>query len=150
MTRILRSRHQSTLQAMRLEPHVDLFRRTSRAVIATHANRYPGQAWLCAYLHEEDVTPMSIDLNQQIQQVPLRVASPQLVAANHILALSSTELQALIHREVEENPAIDVEEIPVCPQCSRPLQGDICPVCSRLARQEPKGPAEEDFADESG
>jgi RNA polymerase sigma-54 factor len=93
---------------------------------------------------------MSIDLNQQIQQVPLRVASPQLVAANHILALSSTELQALIHREVEENPAIDVEEIPVCPQCSRPLQGGICPVCTRPARQELRSPAEDDFADEAG
>ena len=93
---------------------------------------------------------MSMDLTQTTQPVQLRVASPQLVAANHILALSSTELQALIHREVEENPAIEMEEVAVCPQCSRPLQGNICPVCSRLARQEPKGPAEVDFADESG
>lgn len=95
---------------------------------------------------------MSMELTQTQTSQPIlqRVASPQLVAANHILALSSTELQALIHREVEENPAIEMEEVEVCPQCSRPLQGGVCPVCSRLARQEPKGPAEDDFTDESG
>ena len=73
---------------------------------------------------------MSMDLNQLSQQVPIRVASPQLVAANHILALSSAELQALIHREVEENPAIEMEEVPVCQQCGRPLQGARCPHCA--------------------
>ena len=72
---------------------------------------------------------MSMDLNQLSQQVPIRVASPQLVAANHILALSSAELQALIHREVDENPAIEMEELPVCQQCGRPLQGTRCPYC---------------------
>lgn len=79
---------------------------------------------------------MSMDLNQLSQQVPLRVASPQLVAANHILALSSAELQALIHREVAENPAIEVEEVAVCPQCSRPLQGSRCPNCTQTQKDD--------------
>src|SRR5579885_1104363 len=78
---------------------------------------------------------MSMDLNQTNQQVPIRVASPQLVAANHILALSSAELQTFIYQEMNENPALDMEETPVCPQCGRPLQGQLCPVCQQ--RQEP-------------
>ena len=77
---------------------------------------------------------MSMDLSQLGQQLPLRVASPQLVAANHILALSSVELQALIHREVDENPAMDMEELPVCSQCGRPLQGNYCPTCAAAER----------------
>lgn len=78
---------------------------------------------------------MSMDLNQLGQQVQVRVASPQLVAANHILALSSAELQSLIHREAEENPAMEIEEVPVCQQCGRPLQGSMrCPNC--LATQQ--------------
>src|SRR5271165_2042003 len=93
---------------------------------------------------------MSLDLNQLPQQVPLRVASPQLVAANHILALSSTELQTLIHKEVEENPAIEMEEVEVCPHCSRPLQGGVCPYCRGLARQEPGAQSDDDFTDEAG
>ena len=74
---------------------------------------------------------MSMDLNQAAQQAPqqVRVASPQLVAANHILALSSAELQNLINKEAAENPAIEVEENPICQQCGRPLQGQVCPNC---------------------
>ncbi|HEY7781058.1 MAG TPA: RNA polymerase factor sigma-54 [Ktedonobacterales bacterium] len=74
---------------------------------------------------------MSMDLNQQQSATinTIRVASPQLVAANHILALSSAELVALINKEAAENPAIEVDENPVCQQCGRPLQGQICPNC---------------------
>src|SRR5579872_2140398 len=79
---------------------------------------------------------MSMDLNQLSQQVPLRVASPQLVAANHILALSSAELQALIHREVDENPAMEMEEVAVCPQCGRPLQGPRCLNCQQSQQED--------------
>ncbi len=74
---------------------------------------------------------MSMDLSQTNQQVPIRVASPQLVAANHILALSSAELQSFIYQEMSENPALDMEETPVCPQCGRPLQGQVCQVCQQ-------------------
>ncbi|HKD75100.1 MAG TPA: hypothetical protein VKB76_06370, partial [Ktedonobacterales bacterium] len=63
--------------------------------------------------------------------MPIRVASPQLVAANHILALSSAELQSFIYHEMSENPALDMEETPVCPQCGRPLQGQVCQVCQQ-------------------
>jgi RNA polymerase sigma-54 factor len=74
---------------------------------------------------------MSMDLNQNANLAPqqTRIASPQLVAANHILALSSAELQALINKEAAENPAIEVDENPICQQCGRPLQGQVCPNC---------------------
>ncbi len=95
---------------------------------------------------------MSMDLNQVSQQVPLRVASPQLVAANHILALSSAELQDLIHREVDENPAIEMEEIPVCQQCGRPLQGTTCMACTVMQKTDASrnGADREDFVDDGG
>src|SRR6516162_3790778 len=94
---------------------------------------------------------MSMDLNQNnsVVQTQGRVASPQIVAANHILALSSAELQALINREAAENPAIEVEETPVCQQCGRPLQGQICPHC--LAPQSPQStnPDRDSFNDDA-
>lgn len=93
---------------------------------------------------------MSMDLNQLSQQLPMRVASPQLVAANHILALSSAELQALIHREVDENPAIEMEEVPVCQQCGRPLQGGFCPSCAVTQKQDAQRTAERDDYGDDG
>ncbi|HKS70774.1 MAG TPA: hypothetical protein VJQ45_10150, partial [Ktedonobacterales bacterium] len=94
---------------------------------------------------------MSMDISQLNQQVPIRVASPQLVAANHILALSSAELQALIHREVDENPALEVEEVTVCQQCGRPLQGTYCSFCASASQgQEQTKPFEaDDYGDGS-
>ena len=68
---------------------------------------------------------MAMDLSQR-NELTQSHASPQLVAANHILALSSAALQALIQREVEENPAMEMEELPICQQCGRPLQGGFC------------------------
>jgi RNA polymerase sigma-54 factor len=94
-----------------------------------------------------------MDLTQVTQQTAnqglIRTASPQLVAANHILALSSAELQQLINKEAEENPAIEVEENPICPQCGRPLQGQTCPYC--LAPQpsaQATDPERDSFADD--
>lgn len=93
---------------------------------------------------------MSMDLTQLNQQLPIRVASPQLVAANHILALSSAELQALIQREVAENPAMEMEEVPVCQQCGRPLQGGYCANCLNPSKTDPQQAAQEagDFGDD--
>src|SRR5260370_37888517 len=101
---------------------------------------------------------MSMDLTQ-VACVPsgmhchlgtqVRVATPQLVAANHILALSSAELQALVNREAAENPALEVEENPVCQQCGRPLQGQVCPNCLAPLPGQQNGAANEDaFAEE--
>jgi hypothetical protein len=74
---------------------------------------------------------MSMDLSR-VACTPAticRLASPQLVAANHILSLSSAELQALIAREAAENPHLAMEETPICQRCGRPLQRQVCPAC---------------------
>ena len=91
-----------------------------------------------------------MEMGQYTGQLPMRVASPQLVAANHILALSSAELQAAIQREVSENPAMEAEETPVCPQCGRPLQGTACQRCGRRVRDERARQAGADDAGYSG
>src|SRR5215472_5391715 len=96
----------------------------------------------------EEAFDMSMDLSQLSQQVPIRVASPQLVAANHILALSSAELQALIHKEVDENPALEMEEVTVCAQCGRPLQNGYCVNCTPSDKQEVQRTADIDSYDD--
>src|SRR5438270_5433377 len=55
--------------------------------------------------------------------------SPRLVAANYILELSSQELQQQIATELNENPALELVEIPTCRVCGTELQGSICPRC---------------------
>lgn len=62
--------------------------------------------------------------------------SPRLVAANAILALSTEELLQTIAEEVNENPALDVVEVPVCPVCGAELQGHICPSCIQRQKGE--------------
>lgn len=79
---------------------------------------------------------MAMDMNQTLHQAPIRVASPQLVAANYVLALSSAELQAFIYHEMNENPALDMEETAVCQWCGFPLQGPTCRVCQQNATLE--------------
>jgi RNA polymerase sigma-54 factor len=93
---------------------------------------------------------MAMDLSQLNQQVQSHVASPQLVAANHILALSSAALQALIQREVDENPAMEMEDVPICQQCGRPLQNGFCANCSSGLQQDVREALAEvgDFADD--
>jgi RNA polymerase sigma-54 factor len=95
---------------------------------------------------------MSMDLNQVTQQTAqptqVRVASPQLVAANHILALSSAELQALVSKEAAENPAIEVEENPICQQCGRPLQAQVCPNCLAPQSSSSSSPDRDNFSEE--
>ena len=84
---------------------------------------------------------LSLEQSQIIEQT-VRV-SPTLIAVNHILALSSQELQALIKQEAEENPALEIIENPTCAICGEVLKNGVCPNCAR-------GPAtSETPADES-
>ena len=55
--------------------------------------------------------------------------TPKQIAANYILQLSSMELQDAINQELEENPALDLDEVQVCPLCGNPLSGRICLTC---------------------
>ncbi|MGI8824494.1 MAG: RNA polymerase factor sigma-54 [Chloroflexota bacterium] len=72
-----------------------------------------------------------MELSQDVQQEMQVRVSPRLIAANHILEMSSQELQSTISREIEENPALDMLDITVCPTCGQPVEGETCPRCSR-------------------
>lgn len=63
-----------------------------------------------------------------IPQQQLKV-TPKQIAANAILQLSSMELQQVINTELDENPALDLDEVQVCPLCSNPLPGRVCLTC---------------------
>ena len=63
-----------------------------------------------------------------LPQQQLKV-TPKQIAANYILQLSSMELQDVINQELEENPALDLEEVQKCPLCGEELAGRVCPRC---------------------
>src|SRR5437762_11491267 len=58
---------------------------------------------------------------------------PRLIQANEVLQLSSQDLEQLIAKELEENPALEVVEAHRCDVCGTELMGSICPQC--LSRQ---------------
>lgn len=68
---------------------------------------------------------LTIGLSQEQQ---LRV-SPSLIALNQILALSSQELQEEIRREIDSNPALDMDERQLCPTCGSSFSGRLCQRC---------------------
>lgn len=70
---------------------------------------------------------VDVDLRLLPQQ-QLKV-TPKQIAANYILQLSSMELQDVINQELQENPALELEETHVCPLCGEPLTGRLCLSC---------------------
>lgn len=68
---------------------------------------------------------MDIRLLPQLQQK----VTPKQIAANYILQLSSMELQDVVNQELEENPALDLEELQRCPLCGAEVTGRICLRC---------------------
>lgn len=81
---------------------------------------------------------MSIELSQVAAPTQAQTLAPAwLIEANQVLALSSAELQTLIQKELEENPALELEERPICPTCGRVLRSAACSSCLSLASSEP-------------
>jgi RNA polymerase sigma-54 factor len=81
---------------------------------------------------------LSLDVYQdeyQLQDMRPKV-SARLVAASSMLELTSQALHETIERELEENPALEAEEVDTCQTCGTPLQGSICPTCLRMQRSE--------------
>jgi RNA polymerase sigma-54 factor len=74
-------------------------------------------------------------MNQDAAQVLLQRVSPRLIAANHILEMSSQELQEAISSEIEDNPALELKDLVVCPTCGQPIEGEACPRCSRAKEE---------------
>ena len=60
---------------------------------------------------------MSIEVSQQLQQVMHTKVTPKQIAANYILQMSSVELQEAIAQELDENPALEMQELSSCPIC---------------------------------
>jgi DNA-directed RNA polymerase specialized sigma54-like protein len=74
--------------------------------------------------------------------------SPRLVAANHVLELSSQELQQAIATELHDNPALElVEVVSTCRVCGTELHDSICPGC--IQRQKTKSQTSEREGDKS-
>ena len=73
-----------------------------------------------------------------LPQQQLKV-TPKQIAANYILQLSSLELQDVINQELQENPALDLEEVQVCPLCAQPLTGRVCLNCFGTGKTPYKG-----------
>lgn len=72
---------------------------------------------------------MSLDLRQQLQQTMQVKVTPKQIAANYILQMSSVELQEAISQELDENPALEMEELASCPICGSPISGNYCTEC---------------------
>jgi RNA polymerase sigma-54 factor len=86
----------------------------------------------------------TMEMSQDRQQIMRPSVSPRLIAANHILELSSQDLQEAIAQELEENPALDMVDKAICPTCGQPIEGDACPRC---VRNQVEPPSEEQTAD---
>lgn len=58
-------------------------------------------------------------------------ASPALIALNNMLILSTLELQQMIQQELEDNPALELNEAQeeVCQRCGRHYTGTTCMHC---------------------
>jgi RNA polymerase sigma-54 factor len=56
-------------------------------------------------------------------------ATPQLILANTLLRLSSTELEQAIAQELAENPALELIEVQRCPGCGRAMPDGYCSSC---------------------
>jgi RNA polymerase sigma-54 factor len=72
---------------------------------------------------------LELDLSQDYSATQTMKVSPRLVAANYILELSSQELQQAISTELNDNPALELVEVPTCRVCGTEMHGSICPRC---------------------
>ena len=69
-----------------------------------------------------------IQLPSQQQSVNI---SAKLIASIKMLQYSSQELEAAIAQELQENPALEVEEIIQCQRCGMTLRAGLCPSCEQ-------------------
>ncbi len=72
---------------------------------------------------------MSVEVSQQLQPVMHAKVTPKQIAANYILQMSSVELQEAIAEELDENPALEMQEFPTCPICGSQVAGNYCTDC---------------------
>jgi RNA polymerase sigma-54 factor len=75
---------------------------------------------------------MQLEPRQRPDQV-LRV-TPKLITSSAILQLSSDELERAVSSEQIENPALEVDEQPVCRFCGTRMYGQTCSACGQFAQ----------------
>src|SRR2546421_12120054 len=84
---------------------------------------------------------LELDIGQDFSANQTQKVSPRLVAANYILELSSQELQQAISNELNDNPALELVEVPTCRVCGTEMQGSICPRCIQRQKSGSASPA---------
>src|SRR3954451_10362074 len=89
---------------------------------------------------------MDMDLGFALDQEQRQRNLPRLIEANYLLHLSAPEIEQLIVAELNANPALDLDELPVCPICSAPLEGGSCPSC-QIDREQPTASVPEEEYD---
>ena len=72
---------------------------------------------------------MHLEPRQRPEQV-LRV-TPKLITSSAILQLSSDELERAVSSEQVENPALEVDEQPICHFCGTRMYGQRCSACGQ-------------------
>src|SRR5918999_5535019 len=90
--------------------------------------------------------PMSIELRQQLQPTLQVKVTPKQIAANYILQMSAAQLQEAIAQELDENPALEMQELPACPICGNAVSGNYCTDC--FPRKAPSDAADDPGTDE--
>jgi RNA polymerase sigma-54 factor len=88
-----------------------------------------------------------MDLVQQESQDMRQTVSPRMVQASSILAMSSQALQQAISAEAQDNPALEVDEVSVCPRCGDKLEGAVCITCGEGTAE--RDPTEQFLQDEA-
>lgn len=72
-----------------------------------------------------------MELRQDISLRQILTITPQMLLAQRLLQMPILELRDEVLTELSENPALELEEITVCPFCRRPLKGDRCTECGK-------------------
>jgi RNA polymerase sigma-54 factor len=89
---------------------------------------------------------MEMEHGYDLSQEQRPWVSPSLIEANYILSLSRMELEQVIATEIGVNPALELDEAPVCPVCGSVLEGATRPICPpeapRLPEDQDESPAE--------
>lgn len=95
---------------------------------------------------------MGMQMTPQMQMK----ASPALIALNNMLIMSTLDLQQMIQQELEDNPALELNEAEedLCQRCGRPFSGSTCMFCLQedmrtieADRDDYTGPMEDDEFD---
>ena len=107
---------------------------------------------MIAFLYTLEVLMSWMEATYEYGQEMRAWVSPSLIEANYILSLSQQELQQVIEQEMAGNPALEVEDRPICPTCGSVLDGNWCPTCMmdiRVKADEPTTDPWEDFPEQA-